>query len=202
MSAAARRKRRSPKEARRLLLDAARGELLDGAGELEMSAVAKRAGVSEGLAYYHFGNKAGLLNAVVKDFYERLDEAVLAIPYEGASWHEREKARTHEFVRLMYEDPVATLVVDVVRADPAFSAEERERRRRLNVLGARNIAAAQKAGEIDRSHDPVLLVAMILGGVMAGVSQALAANPPLPLARTQEAVWAFVLRAAGLSQAD
>lgn len=198
MSETKARKRRSPREARRLIVDAARRELLDGAGDLEMTEVAKRAGVSEGLAYYHFGNKAGLLNAVVKDFYERLDEAVLAIPYEGASWRERERARTQEFVRLMFEDPVAPLVVDVVRADPGFASEERERRRRLNLLGARNIAEAQRAGEIDMSLDPALLVSMILGGVTAGINHALSARPPLPLAQAQQEIWSFVLRAAGL----
>ncbi|MBX3445456.1 MAG: TetR/AcrR family transcriptional regulator [Parvibaculaceae bacterium] len=198
MSETKARKRRSPREARRLIVDAARRELLDGAGDLEMTEVAKRAGVSEGLAYYHFGNKAGLLNAVVKDFYERLDEAVLAIPYEGASWRERERARTQEFVRLVYEDPVAPLVVDVVRADPGFASEERERRRRLNLLGARNIAEAQRAGEIDMSLDPALLVSMILGGVTAGINHALSARPPLPLAQAQQEIWSFVLRAAGL----
>ncbi|MEX0840187.1 MAG: TetR/AcrR family transcriptional regulator [Parvibaculum sp.] len=199
MNAPTSRKRRSPREARRLIIDAARDRLLDGAGDLEMVEVAKRAGVSEGLAYYHFGSKSGLLNAVVKDFYERLDEAVLAVPYEGASWRERERARTHEFVRLMYEDPVARLVVDVVRADPAFAVEEAERRRRLNLLGARNIAEAQKAGEIDKSCDPGLLVAMILGGVTAGVSHALAAKPPTPLAQAQKEIWSFVERAAGIA---
>mgnify|MGYP003700642837 FL=1 len=193
------RKRRSPREARSLIVAAARASLLEGAGDLEMAEVARRAGVSEGLAYYHFGNKSGLLNAVVRDFYERLDEAVLAIPYEGASWKEREKARTHEFVRLMYEDPVAPLVVDVVRADPAFAAEESERRRRLNLLGARNIAAAQKAGDIDKAQDPALLVAMILGGVTAGVSHALRGKPPMPLASAQEEIWSYVERAAGIA---
>lgn len=193
------RKRRSPREARSLIVAAARASLLEGAGDLEMAEVARRAGVSEGLAYYHFGNKSGLLNAVVRDFYERLDEAVLAVPYEGAAWKERERARTYEFVRLMYEDPVASLVVDVVRADPAFAAEEAERRRRLNLLGARNIAAAQKAGDIDKAQDPALLVAMILGGVTAGVSHALAANPPMPLASAQEEIWLFVERAAGIA---
>lgn len=193
------RKRRSPREARSLIVEAARASLLEGAGDLEMAEVARRAGVSEGLAYYHFGNKSGLLNAVVRDFYERLDEAVLAIPYEGASWKEREKARTYEFVRLMYEDPVASVVVNVVRADPAFAADEAERRRRLNALGARNIAAAQRAGEIDSAQDPGLLIALILGGVTAGVSHALVSKPPLALASAQKDVWSFVERAAGIA---
>ena len=41
-----------------------------------MQAVAKRAQVSVGLAYHHFGSKAGLIAAVVEAFYSRLDEVV------------------------------------------------------------------------------------------------------------------------------
>ena len=192
------RKRRSASEARRILIGVAREVLAQGDGELEMMQVAELAGVSEGLAYYHFGNKAGLLDAVVRDFYERLDDAVMAVPFPGDTWIERERARTAEFVRLMYEDPIAPLVLNVLRVDPALHAEERERRRRLNALGARNIANAQRAGEIASSHDPKLLVAMILGGIMAGVTEALSDTPSKPMEETQAAAWEFVLRAAGL----
>ena len=192
------RKRRSATEAKRLLVGAAREVLGRGDGEFEMMDVAERAGVSEGLAYYHFGNKAGLLNAVVRDFYERLDDAVMAVPFPGETWIDRERSRTEEFVRLMYEDPIAPLVLNVLRVDPALHAEERERRRRLNALGARNIRHAQSTGEIASSHDPKLLVAMILGGIMAGVTEALSDAPPKPMKETQEAAWEFVLRAAGL----
>lgn len=166
-----------------------------------MRDVAERAGVSEGLTYYHFGNKAGLLDAVVRDFYQRLDDTVLAVPFEGDTWVEREQARTAEFVRLMYEDPIAPLVLNVLRVDPALHAEEQRRRRRLNALGARNIADAQRSGEISSSHDPKLLVSMLLGGVMAGVTEALSDVPPKPVAETQAATWEFVLRAVGLETA-
>ncbi len=40
------RKRRSPREARSLIVAAARASLLEGAGDLEMAEVARRAGVS------------------------------------------------------------------------------------------------------------------------------------------------------------
>ena len=182
------------------MLQAAHKVLLEGEGELEMLQVARRAGVSEGLAYYHFGNRAGLLKAVVRDFYRRFDDAIGAVPFPGKHWLVREEARTKEAVRFMYEDPVASLVLNVVRADPALHAEEVERTRRLNRLGARSIAKAQRDGQISRAHDPSLLVAMILGGVMAAVTEALATQPPKPLPETQKQVWAFVVRAAGLEE--
>jgi len=186
-------------EARRLLISAAREELLRGVGDLEMVEVARRAEVSEGLAYYHFGTKAGLLNAVVRDFDQRLDDEVLAVAFPGNTWVEREEARTARAVRLIYEDRVAPLILNVLRADPALRSEEYERTRRLNALGARNIAQAQRDGEIPPDHDPRLLVSMILGGVMAGVTEALSEHPPKPLEEAQREVWSFVARAAGLA---
>ena len=182
------------------MIEAAREALVEGGGEFEMMEVAGRAGVSEGLAYYHFGNKPGLLDAVVRDFYERLDESVMAVPFPGDTWVERERARIGEFVRLMYEDPVAPLVLNVLRVNPALHAEEQDRRRRLNVLGARNIAEAQRDGEISPNQDPRILVAMILGGVMAGVTEALSDVPRKPLKEIQAATFAFVLRAAGVRE--
>ena len=45
--------------------------------------MARRIDVSESLAYYHFRNKTGLLAAVIHDFYERLDDAVVAVFADG-----------------------------------------------------------------------------------------------------------------------
>lgn len=61
---------------------------------------------------------------------------------------------------------------------------------------------AQRDGEIDPHHDPRILVAMILGGVMAGVTEALSAAPRKPLEETQAAAFAFALRAAGISETE
>lgn len=61
---------------RERLIRAAEKELIWSHGHLEMQPVAKRAQVSVGLAYHHFGSKAGLIAAVVEDFYNRLDQVV------------------------------------------------------------------------------------------------------------------------------
>lgn len=184
--------------ARRTLIAAAREVLLEGEGSLEVTAVARRAGVSEGLAYYHFRSKAGLLDAMVEDFYERLDDSIAAVPFEGATWREREQRRVAAIVEFMYDDPAARLVANVVASDPSLLERQRERQRRLDALGARNIAQAQRDGEIDPKLDPHLLVSMILGGVLAGVNHALSADPPKPKRRVAREIWSFVARAAGL----
>ena len=196
-----RRKRRPAKLARRTLIDAALEVLLEGAGQLEVAAVAQRAGVSESLAYYHFRNKAGLLDAVVEDFYERLDESITAVPFEGDSWRVREERRVRAIVAFMYDDPAAPLIVNHLASDPSLVSKQRERQQRLDALGARNIAQAQRDGEIDPKLDPHLLVSMILGGVLAGVSHALACDPPKPRRRVAREIWSFVARAAGVTAA-
>lgn len=187
------------KGARAAILQAAREELIAGNGDLEVAKVAKRAGVSAGLTYYHFDNKSGLLNAIVSDFYTTMDDRILAVPFEGATWAAREKARVFSMVEFFYSDPVAILVATRLRTDPAFAADEAGRTRRINQLGARNIAQAQREGEIDAARDPLLLVSMILAGVTEGVRTALGAEPPMPLAAAQAEIWTFVALAAGVS---
>ncbi|MEO0616977.1 MAG: TetR/AcrR family transcriptional regulator [Pseudomonadota bacterium] len=179
------------------LLAAARAELIEGNGDLEVARVAKRAGVSAGLTYYHFKNKSGLLNALVRAFYDTLDDTVTAVPFQGATWAVREQARVYAMVAFFYRDPVALLVATRLRTDPTFAADESDRQLRLNQLGASNIRQAQRDGEIDGDLDPLLLVSMLLAGVMAGVQNALGQD--LPLESAQREIWSFVARAAGVA---
>src|SRR5438046_4617250 len=84
---------------RERLVQAAQEELIRTHGHLKMQAVAKRAQVSVGLAYHHFGSKAGLIAAVVEAFYSRLDEEVFneaCRPSE--SWADRERRRTAPYI--------------------------------------------------------------------------------------------------------
>jgi AcrR family transcriptional regulator len=91
----------------------------EGNGHLEMQAVSKRAQASVGLAYHHFGSKAGLIAAVVEAFYSRLDEVVFKdakSPSEG--WADREKRRIASYVAFHYDHPFAPLVIGALSRDP------------------------------------------------------------------------------------
>src|SRR6266700_493839 len=97
---------------RERLVRAAQAELIQSHGHLEMQPVAKRAKVSVGLAYHHFGSKAGLIAAVVEEFYNRLDEAA----FSGAgprseSWADRERRRIASYIAFHYDHPFAPLVI-------------------------------------------------------------------------------------------
>eukprot|EP01030_Chromulinospumella_sphaerica_P016684 gene16684-16498_t len=94
------------------LIRAAQEELIQGQGLLEMRAVARRAKVSVGLAYHHFGSKAGLIAAVVEAFYNQLEEVAFS-PSKLVSpdWAGREKERIAAYIAFHYDHPFAPLVV-------------------------------------------------------------------------------------------
>src|SRR3989441_12361353 len=97
---------------RERLIRAAEKELIRSHGHLEMQAVAKRAQLSVGLAYHHFGSKAGLIAAVVERFYGLLDEAAFSgAKLVGESWADTEKKRISRYVAFHYQHPFAALVV-------------------------------------------------------------------------------------------
>lgn len=193
---AARPKGSKKSSTRETLLKAARDALMAGEGEAEMAAIAERAGVSVGLAYHHFGSKAGLIAGVVEDFYARYTETVNA-RFEGASWSARERARTKAIVAFFLSEPFARTLLgplgrspDVVHAEAACMAA-------MIDLGARNIAQGQKCGELDPDMDPVIAAAFVLGGVRQCLTAGLAGvDQPDPDA-LGEATWRHVAHALG-----
>lgn len=185
---------------RRRLLDAAAHELVAGDGRLEIAAVAARAGASVGLSYHHFGSKAGLLAAIVEDFYDRYDAAIIDLnPLPGGDWAARERCRLELLVAFMLTEPLAGLILARLSAEPEVAAVEARRLARHIELGARNIALAQRRGHLPQGRDPRLLVAMIMGGLRQAVGQVLAHDISRERAGLTQELWNFITSAAGLS---
>src|SRR6185312_13474007 len=117
---------------REKLVRAAQDELIRNHGHLEMQAVAKRALVSVGLAYHHFGSKAGLIAAVVEAFYNRLDEEVFNdAGRPSKSWAHRERRRIASYIAFHYDHPFAPLVIgalsrapEVLDVETAFTSQQ------------------------------------------------------------------------------
>lgn len=185
---------------RERLLSAAQEELIEGQGHLEMQAVARRAQVSVGLAYHHFGSKAGLIAAVVEDFYEHLDEAAFGDAKLSASnWADREKARIGAYVAFHYEHPFAPLVIGPLSRAPEVLDVETGFTSRQLAGGARMLEAAQRDGIVPGNLDPHLTIALMIGGIRQALIGALTADRRPDPARLTGDIWAFMAAALRLT---
>ncbi|MET0136318.1 MAG: TetR/AcrR family transcriptional regulator [Kibdelosporangium sp.] len=183
--------------ARDKLLRAAAEELAE-TGELEVAAVARRAGVSTGLPYRYFGTRSGLLIAVLDAFYQRLGEAAALRVYDAPTWRERERRRIRDWVTALYAEPLAPLILGGLVGDAEVAAANTRHLHLLIDLGARNIAHAQQADELPAGRDPEFLAAATLGGTNAMLSVALTRSPRPPAEEIIAELWTVVSGAVGL----
>ena len=186
---------------RERLIRAAQDELVAGNGHLEMQAVAKRAQVSVGLAYHHFGSKAGLIASVVDDFYETLEAAVFyETKWPATSWEEGEKGRVGAYIGFHYAHPFAPLVIGPLsRASEVLDVETAFTNRQLEG-GAQMLMAAQREGILEDSIDPHLTIALMIGGIRQALIFAMAREQrPAPEKLTDD-VWQFMAAALRLKR--
>jgi len=184
------------------LIGAAQEELIQGHGLLEMQAVAKRAKVSVGLAYHHFGSKAGLIAAVVEGFYNRLEDVAFS-PSKLVSpdWAGREKERIAAYISFHYDHPFAPLVVGALsRAAEVLDVEQAFTRRQL-IAGAHNLRAGQRDGVIPRDLDPRLTIALMIGGIRQALIGALTSSHRPDRDDLTDKIWVFVAGALRLPAA-
>ena len=191
--------KRNASASRQRILEAA-GELLaQGDGNFEMAWVARAAGVSQGLAYHHFGSKDGLLGALVNDFYDRAEDAVLMARLDDyADWETRERERVRRYIEFLLEDPLGVTVVTRLAGTPAVAAISTQRWDRLVTEGSRNIADGQSRGVVKATQDATLLAAMVLGAARAAVAREFAKSKPGSPARLSRDIWTFIRRGLGL----
>ncbi|KZD25509.1 hypothetical protein A4A58_03595 [Tardiphaga robiniae] len=186
---------------RERLICAAQEELVQSQGHLEMQAVAKRARVSVGLAYHHFGSKAGLIAAVVEEFYRRLDEAAFSgAKLSSESWVHRERARIAAYVAFHYDHPFAPLVIGALsRASEVLDVEIAFTNRQL-AAGALMLQDAQRDGIVPDDVDPHLTIALMIGGIRQALIGALMRKRrPNPEKLTSD-IWAFIAAALRLNR--
>jgi AcrR family transcriptional regulator len=159
------------------LLSAATTALVTSDGHLEMQAVARAAGVVPSVASHHFGSRSGLVSAVVDAFFDRLHAEVLDADLRATgSWFEREHERVRRGVRFHMTDPLAPVVYGSLSRDPEVAAVERRRIDEVVAESARNIASAQRAGELPEGVAPELAAAAIFGAARQITLTALSAR--------------------------
>jgi AcrR family transcriptional regulator len=185
------------------LISAAQDELIQGHGVLEMQAVAKRAKVSVGLAYHHFGSKAGLIAAVVEAFYNRLEAAAFnPANLVSPDWAGREKERVAAYIAFHYDHPFAPIVVGPLsRAAEVLDVELAFTKRQLTA-GAYNLRAAQREGVIPGDFDPRLTIALMIGGIRQALIGALVGGKRPDRDVLTEKIWVFITGALRLPEKD
>jgi len=179
------------------LLAAAREELIAGEGQLDLDTVVRRAGVSTGALYHHFGSKAGLLAAVFRSFYDDLEAETANRHLPEGSWGARERERTRRFVAFHFGEPLAPVLLARVGESPPIAGVLSEAQQRLQALAASNIADGQAHGELAPEIDPIAAGAFVVGGLQAGIIVELARTPRPSVTTATRRLWTLVARATG-----
>ncbi len=139
---------------RQQLLDAARDELVQENGVIELSGLMRRAGLSTGALYHHFGSKSGLLAAIYDGFYDGLRHAIADAHLPTGDWATRERDRTHRFVAYHLADPLAPILLNRTAGDPQLTELEAAYIHNLIDNAAANIRHGQQSGELPADLDP------------------------------------------------
>jgi AcrR family transcriptional regulator len=161
------------------VLDAAVDEWSETA-VVEVAAVARRAGVSAGLPYRHFGTRAGLLVALVEDFYGRQGHAAMMGVYDAPTWLQRERRRITDWMRFLDGEPLAPVLLRGPVGHGQVAAEHSRWLARLTET------------------DPTMLAAATLFGVHAMSSLTLRTMPRPSAEEVAEQVRLFVAGAVGV----
>jgi AcrR family transcriptional regulator len=131
---------------------AAKAIARNGVRGMRVEEVAADAGVSPGLLYYHFENRAGLVRAALEHASEQAPSTVLREPVEddGDGYEKLEAALVREL-----DDEAgireAAVVWGEVSASAVFDPDLRSAVRRVNDDWRRHVAEGIRAGIADRS---------------------------------------------------
>ena len=182
------------------LIAATREALIAGGGDFEMSEVARGAGVSNGLPYHHFGNKAGALSAVIDDFYDRQLAIVAADLDPAAPWAERELGRFQRWLAFLYEEPVARVLLGKMGRSVAAAEAESARLDEMLDVARANIQAGQRSGEIPESIDPAIAATVIIGGIRQTATHVFGREKPADATAVANQLWALIAGALRLDE--
>ncbi|GAB5483118.1 MAG: hypothetical protein Pars92KO_28750 [Parasphingorhabdus sp.] len=174
------------------ILAAAETILREGEGDLEMSQVAEKAGVSVGLAYHYFGSKSGMLGAIIDAFYDRYNAVVNRYIDPDINWGVREKDRLMAAVEFLYNDPMAPVILGKMAHTNQVAAVETARHEEMIEMATRNIGSGIKRGDIGQHIDPAIAGAAITGAMRSGIIHAMGMKPrPDPAILTHQ-IWGLI----------
>ena len=174
------------------ILQAAKECLVESEGAFEMLDVTDKAGVSEGLVYHYFKSKAGLITAIVTEFYDNYSRVANRHVSRDVPWLEREEARLGEVVDLLYEDPLARMLLGGLNSLPEAAQVEMKIRRDISARSIRNVESGQEQGVIPDWIDASIAGPATIGAMNQVIIQALSQDPPPPRDHIKAEVWRII----------
>jgi AcrR family transcriptional regulator len=175
---------------RERLLQAARERAIASGGHIEIADVAEAAGVVPSLVHRYFGSKAGLVGALVDDFFDRFHAEVLELDLDAeGDWAHHERLRLEAGVRFHYAEPFAVVLYGTLARDPEVARRDAARIAAVVGRAARSIRKAQKAGELPVGVDPGLAGAAMFGAMRLVMVEALSRSKRPPARQVIDALW-------------
>jgi AcrR family transcriptional regulator len=181
---------------RERLLAASRELAVASGGHFELAEVAAAAGVVPSLVHRYFGSKAGLVSALVDDFFDRFAAEVLDADLDDrGAWASHERLRLEAGVRFHLREPFAAVVYGALAREPEVAQREAFRIAAVIDRAARSIRKGQKAGELPEGVDPALAGAAMFGAMRLVLFEALARRKRPSAEAVIETLWRQVAAA-------
>jgi AcrR family transcriptional regulator len=175
---------------RERLLACARDVAVANDGHIEIAWVAEAAGVVPSLVNRYFGSRAGLVSALLDDFFDRLHVEVLDLDLDDlGTWVQHERIRLEKGVHFHYTDPVAVVIYTRLSREPEVALTENRHIDSVVKHAAANIRRGQKRGELPSSIDPELAGAAMFGAMQRVMVTALGRTPRPRPDRIVEVLW-------------
>jgi AcrR family transcriptional regulator len=172
------------------LLACARNIAIANDGHVEIAWVAEAAGVVPSLVNRYFGSRAGLISALLDDFFNRLAAEVLDLNLDDqGTWAQHERIRLEKGVRFHYGDPSAVVVYTRLSREPEVAEVENRHIDTVIKHAAANIRRGQKRGQLPSSVDPELAGAAMFGAMQRVMVAALGRTPRPRPDRVIEILW-------------
>ena len=175
---------------RERLVACARDIAIANDGHVEIAWVAEAAGVVPSLVNRYFGSRAGLISALLDDFFDRLRAEVLDLNLDDqGTWAQHERIRLEKGVQFHYTDPAAVVIYTRLSREPEVALTENRHINRIVKHAAANIRRGQKRGELSSSIDPELAGAAMFGAMQRVMVTALGRTPRPRPDRVVEILW-------------
>jgi AcrR family transcriptional regulator len=185
---------------RERLLACARDIAIANDGHIEIAWVAEAAGVVPSLVNRYFGSRAGLIGALLDDFFGRLRAEVLDLNlYDQGTWLQHERIRLEKGVHFHYTDPAAVVIYTRLSREPEVALTESRHIDKVVKHAAANIRRGQKRGELPSSIDPELAGAAMFGAMQRVMVTALGRTPRPRPERIVEVLWRQIAAAVDIN---